>query len=213
MHTKPESPAGRQAKTTSDGWKGSAARSGTLPQLSAKLRAVRQQRNLSLAEVAEGTQISASFLSLVENGKSDITIGRLTRLVEFLGISITDLIPAEPPADPHIVRRDERRQLHSAVEDIDIALLTPDTNRLMMPLLLEFEPGAERAEYGSHDSGTQEFLHVISGELILEIDGAATRRLRAGDSAYYAGDRPHLFRNASKQRPLRLLCVNSPAVL
>jgi quercetin dioxygenase-like cupin family protein len=157
--------------------------------------------------------MSASFISLVENGRSDITIGRLTRLIEFLGISITDLIPAEQPADPHIVRRNERRQLHSTVEDIDVALLTPDTNRLMMPLLLEFQPGAERAEYGTHDPGTQEFLHVIAGELILEIDGAVTRRLRAGDSAYYAADRPHLFRNGSKQRPLKLLCVNSPAVL
>src|SRR5882672_9484931 len=82
-----------------------AARGQTLPQLSAKLRAARKQRNLSIAAVADGTQISASFLSLVENGKSDITIGRLTRLIEFLGISITDLITGEEPADPHIVRR------------------------------------------------------------------------------------------------------------
>lgn len=212
MDTKLKPKARDQAEATGDPPEALNAHNGALPQLSTKLRAARQQRNLSLAEVADGTQISASFLSLVENGKSDITIGRLTRLVEFLGISITDLIHAEQPADAHIVRRDERRRLFSAVEDIDVALLTPDTNRLMMPLLLEFEPGAERAEYGTHAPGTQEFLHVIAGELALEIDGV-TRRLRAGDSAYYDGDRPHLFRNASKQRPLKLLCVNSPAVL
>ena len=184
-----------------------------LPVLSAKLRSTRQQRNLSLTDVAEATQISASFLSLVENGKSDITIGRLTRLVEFYGISITDLLPAQVPTDAHVVRRGEGHRLRSAVEEIDVALLTPDTDRAMMPMLLEFEPGAQRAEYGSHARGTEEFLHVIAGELILELEGSEPRRLHSGDSAYYPGDHPHLLRNASRTRPLRVLCVNNPPVL
>jgi transcriptional regulator with XRE-family HTH domain len=49
----------------------------------AQLRALRGARRLSLGDVAKGTGISASFLSLVENGRSDITIGRLTRLVDY----------------------------------------------------------------------------------------------------------------------------------
>ena len=59
----------------------------------AHLHQARRARNLSLADVAEATSISASFLSLVENDKSDITIGRLVRLIEFYGISIADLLP------------------------------------------------------------------------------------------------------------------------
>ena len=205
--------AGSRIPSASDGGRPAAGRRSAVPTMSGRLRALRLERNLSLSEVADATQISASFLSLVENGKSDITIGRLTRLVEFFGISITDLLPQQEPETPHIVRKEERQRLHSSVEDIDVALLTPDTDRQMMPMLLEFEPGAERAEYGRHRPGTEEFLHVISGELILEVEGAGSRRLRAGDSAYYPGDQPHLFRNASKNRPLRLLCVNAPPVL
>src|SRR4051812_28348017 len=53
--------------------------------LGAALRGLRRARRLSLQDVAEATAISASFLSLVETGKSDITIGRLVRLVEFYG--------------------------------------------------------------------------------------------------------------------------------
>jgi XRE family transcriptional regulator, regulator of sulfur utilization len=188
-------------------------RASTLPVLSAKLRGLRQGGGLSLSEVADATGISASFLSLVENGKSDITIGRLTRLVEFYRVSITDLLPPHPAADAHVVRRGEGHRLHSVAEDIDIELLTPDTHRAMMPLLLEFKPGAERAEYGSHASGTEEFVHVISGVLILELAGSEPRRLRSGDSAYYPGDHPHLFRNGSRTRPLRVLCINDPPVL
>ena len=45
--------------------------------LGARLRELRRSRGVSLAEVAEGTGISASFLSTVEKGKSDITVSRL----------------------------------------------------------------------------------------------------------------------------------------
>ena len=179
--------------------------------LGAKLRSLRLGRKLSLNTVADATGISASFLSLVENGKSDITIGRLTRLVDFYGISIVDLIPAPEPEDPDVVRRGEARRLHSESEGIDIFLLTSDMDRAMMPQLLEFEPGAGLAEYGRHEG--EEFVHVIEGEMELEVQGSAARILRAGDSAYYPADRPHLFRNASEDKPLRIACVDTPPTL
>ena len=52
-------------------------------ELGGALRALRRERKLSLGDVSSATGISASFLSLVENGKSDITVGRLMRLAGF----------------------------------------------------------------------------------------------------------------------------------
>ena len=176
--------------------------------LGSTLRAARLARGFSLGQVAAATDISRSFLSLVENGKSDITIGRLTRLIDHYGISVADLIQSAPPADAEIIRPLERRQLHSEAEGIDFLLLTPDTERTMMPMLVEFEPGAGLAEHGRH--GGEEFIIVLSGELELELEGSAPRRLRAGDAAYYSAERPHRFRNASSRRRLRILCVDSP---
>lgn len=176
--------------------------------LGAKLRALRTARGLSLNDVADGTQISSSFLSLVENGRSDITIGRLTRLIEFFGISITDLVSVAEPEDPDIIRKDERPRLRSRTEGIEVFMLTPDRNRAMMAMLLELKPGAGRAEYGEHPG--EEFVHVIRGELLLDVKGSEPRRLRAGDSAYYPGDRPHMFQNASDEKSLRIICIDTP---
>lgn len=175
------------------------------------LRALRQDRGLTLAQVAEGTQISASFLSLVENERSDITIGRLTRLMQFYGVSLTDLMPHAHGSDPDIVHQHERRRLHSPAEGLDVFMLTPESSRGMMPMLLEFEPGAGRRDYGQHAG--QEFLFVLQGELVLELDGAKPRHLQAGDSAYYPGERPHILRNASDSKPMSLICVDSTRVL
>lgn len=169
---------------------------------------MRAGRGLSVRQVAEAAGISASFLSLVETGRSDITIGRLVRLVEFFDVSLLDLLPEQPTVDGHIVRQDEIRLIRSTVEGIDIHLLTPDTDRTMMPMLLTFDPGAALAEKGQHPG--EEWVHVLEGELVLELEGLEPRVLFAGDSAYYASTHPHSFRNGNATKPLRLVCVDTP---
>jgi transcriptional regulator with XRE-family HTH domain len=180
----------------------------TATHLGAMLRGIRTSRRLSLAEVSQATEISPSFLSLVELGKSDITIGRLTRLAEFYKISFADLLGGEEARDADVVRVDERRLIHSPAEGIDVYLLSSDTRRTMMAMLLEVEPSAELAEYGRHQG--EEFVHVVEGTLVLEIEGSTPRTLEAGDSAHYSAERPHLFKNGSDTAPLRLICVDSP---
>jgi transcriptional regulator with XRE-family HTH domain len=181
------------------------------PTLAERLRQARVARNLSLAEVAEATDISTSFLSLVERGRSDITIGRLVRLVHFYDISIVDLIPSEGAKSPELVRIQDRRLLHSPAEGIDVFLLGPDTQRTMMPMLLEFEPGAHLAEYGQHEG--EEWVYVLEGRLSLEFEDSEPTQLEPGDGAYYVAKRPHLFRNADAKRRLQVICVDSPPVL
>jgi quercetin dioxygenase-like cupin family protein len=185
-----------------------------LQSLGARLKAVRKARRLSLADVSEATEVSASFLSLVENDKSDIAIGRLVRLIEFYGISIADLLPGDGGGGsyPDVVRSDERRLLHSRSEGIDVYLLTSKTrDRQMMPLQVEIEPGARLAEHGRHLG--EEWVHVLDGRLRLELEGAEPRILHPGDSAYYPSERPHLFVNDDKDRLLRLICVDTPPTM
>lgn len=173
------------------------------------LRAIRLANRRSLSDVAAATGISSSFLSLVENGKSDITVGRLTRLVAFYGVSVADLLPsAGPAADPDVVRRTEQRLLPSPAEGISFYLLGPLVSGLMMPMIVEMEPSARLAEYGRHHG--EEFVHVLEGTLALELEGSEPRILEEGDSAYYSAERPHLFRNARDSGLLRLICVDSP---
>lgn len=77
----------------------------TREQLAASLKELRIRQGHSIAEVAKATDMSKSFVSLVESGRSDITIGRLLRLVTFYGAKIDDLLPRNDTVDPVAVRK------------------------------------------------------------------------------------------------------------
>jgi transcriptional regulator with XRE-family HTH domain len=161
--------------------------------LGAALRALRLERRASLVEVAAATDISKSFLSLVENGRSDITIGRLLRLVNYYGAGMADLFPEEEQQDPIIVKRDAQREVPSPAEGIHVYLLAPNSKRTMNPTLGVIEPGGASAEKASHAG--EEFIHMLEGLLELSFGDAEPVVLEHGDSTYFKAERPHSYRN------------------
>jgi quercetin dioxygenase-like cupin family protein/DNA-binding XRE family transcriptional regulator len=177
------------------------------PQLGRALAELRRRQGYSLHEVAGATGISRSFLSLVENGRSDITMGRLLRLVTFYGAQIADVLPLQQPQDPVVVRRGEEREVRSPAEGMRIGLLAPETEHKMTPSIAVVEPTGASAEYSSHPG--EEFIHVLEGSLTLEFEGADPIRLDEGDSAYFDSERPHGYRN-NNERPVRFLTISTP---
>ncbi len=179
----------------------------TRAQLAAALKDLRVSQGHSLAVVASATNVSKSFLSLVESGKSDITIGRLLRLVTFYGAKIDDLLPQDEPLHPVAVRRGEQRELVSPGEGLQLYLLAPNIERSLTPTLGVLAPTGASAERTTHRG--EEFLYVLAGELTLELEGSEPLKLRKGDSAYFHADRPHSYRN-SGSRIARFLTVAHP---
>jgi len=177
------------------------------PQLGAGLRELRHRKGHSLLEVASATGISRSFLSLVENGRSDITIGRLLRLVAFYGAHISDLLPEPEMHDAIVVRRGEQREVRSPVEGIRISLLATHGERKMAPSLAVVEPTGASAEEASHPG--EEFVYVLEGSITLKLANTEPLVLATGDSAYFKSDRLHSYRNDGKRRA-RFLSVSTP---
>jgi transcriptional regulator with XRE-family HTH domain len=177
--------------------------------LGLRLRTLRKERHLSLDDVAKGSGISRSFLSLLENDRSDVSFSKLIRLVNFYGISVTDIMPdPEVDVDQIIVRREERKHVESPGEGMDVFLLSPDTKHKMMPVVEEFQPGGAMREYSSHEG--EEFLFVLQGEIEVSIEGREPFVLRHGDSAYYSAEVPHRFRNAGEGVALLFAVVTPP---
>jgi transcriptional regulator with XRE-family HTH domain len=158
------------------------------------LREARKARGLSLTEVAEATGISRSLLSLIETGRSDITIGRLGRLAQLYEIRLADLVPEPRHPDPIVVRSDDRPVIHYTAEGIDVEVLAPQGPKQMQALLATLLPGAKMEDYIVQDN--EQFVHVIEGRVRTEFGDGRAIELDAGDSAYYiSGEGGHRHAN------------------
>ena len=175
--------------------------------LGEKLRSLRLERQLSLTKVAASTGISSSFLSLVENGKNDLTVARLIRLVSYYGVAVSDLIPEEEEQPAEILRSEHQRFIPSRSEKMGLYLMTHEGNRAMTPVMATYEVGGGTNEFLSYDSEQWDF--VLEGTLALIFEGDEPIILNAGDSAYYSARRPHKYKNGGKT-PARSLHVRSP---
>lgn len=179
-----------------------------------RLRVLRQERGYSLAQVADTAGVSASFLSLVENGQRGITINRLMRLVRVYDVRLGDLVPDQAieldSREEIVVRGRDARHLESAAEGITMFLLARDTKRAMMPGLFEFEPNGHSAELTSHEG--EEFVYVLKGRIELVVEPDPPHILTPGDTAYFQAERRHAYRNVGKTVARMIAVVTPPSI-
>jgi transcriptional regulator with XRE-family HTH domain len=176
------------------------------------LRQARASRGLSLAAVAAQTGVSRSLLSLIENGRSDITLRKLSLLADLYEVRISELLGSGRDDEcVAVVRHGEMPTLHSSEDRVDMHLLVPDGARAMMGLLIEIGPGGGAQERMSHAG--EELIHVLDGRIVLEVTGSKTVELNAGDSAYYPSDRGHRITNPGEATTARVIVVATPPQL
>jgi transcriptional regulator with XRE-family HTH domain len=172
--------------------------------LGAAVRAAREARGLSLREVARRTELSASFISQIELGKANPSVGTLYALVAVLGVSLNELLggPAEParPADPAswprivapVVRATERRRVQ--MSGVIWERLTAD-DPLVDFLHVEYAPGSascppdDMVRHGGREYGV-----IVSGRLEVQV-GFETYSLEPGDSIHFDSTTPHRLSN------------------
>ena len=177
--------------------------------LGTTLRAMRTARGLSLAQVAKSTGISRSLLSLIETGRSDITIGRLTRLALLYDIRLAELVPEPRHPDPIVVRADDRQVLRYPAEAVDVEVLVPDGPHSMQALLATFAPMARMQDYIPQPN--EQFTHLIEGRVRTEFADGRELVLEAGDSAtYVSGDGGHRHANLGDDVARMLIVIRRP---
>ena len=171
-----------------------------------RVRALRLERNLSLAELSAKAGISIGALSQIERGMSSLRVRVIWPLAAALDIEPGALIGDGGDAvnDLYCVRAGSRRSLPVRSEGIAKQLLSPPAAALT-GLLVTVEPGGGTAEAYAHAG--HEFGLVISGEVELTIDDAKYA-LKSGDSFAFKSTLVHAFRNAGTER-CQIIWVNT----
>lgn len=167
------------------------------PDVGVNLRLLRQDRGLTLQDLAERSGVSKAMLNQIEAGKSSPSIALAWKIANGLGVPFGALLGEAMPGDFLVHPRAQVQVLYS--EDRRLctrALFPPGDARAAELYELALEPGAvENAQ--SHLPGTREQIYVTAGQLTVET--AENRaELAAGDVLFFCADRPHRYHNPGR---------------
>ena len=174
--------------------------------LGRRLRTLRTKRKVPLSTVSAVTGISASFLSLLEQGRTDVSLGRLLPLLDYYGLELSDILVDRSGPGDHVVRHAERPILFSPAEGIEVFLASRDQRRAFVPLVVEFSAGSVMVNWSRHEG--DEFLMVLEGRLEIEFADADPLLLDCGDSLFITGQRDHRMAALDRQ-PARAIIVTT----
>jgi len=173
-----------------------------------RIRDRRKELGLSLRELAEQVDLTASFLSQVERDLTSPSIESLSRISQALEVPVFHFL-IEPGGQCPVVRRDARTLLNLPDSNLVYQLLTPDLNRTMEAFLAEREPGQEKITVKLREE-TEEFIYVLAGQLEIELSGEVYL-LGPGDTVYFEG---HSLQRlvARGDETLRFISVITPPI-
>ena len=192
-------------------------RSTDHPPIGDRLRATRQERGLSLRELAERLGVSPSLISQVETGRARPSVGTLYAIASELNVSLDELLfpdadpsrarpPATPPPAalrggmPHDpVQRAGSRKAIRLGSGVVWERLTSESLADAEFLHVTYEVGgASCPEHEFQRHNGQEWGYVLSGRLGVTI-GFDDHQLQPGDAIAFESSIPHRLYNAGNE--------------
>ena len=156
--------------------------------LGERVRERRKELGLSLKDLASRTELSASFLSLVERNINNPSLDSLYRIAEALDVPqfyfSVDSYAAANAQNP-VVRRNERIQITFPPGDVTSELLVPNLRNRLEVFISRVAPTAGNVAR-TPKTESEECLFVMEGTLRVVLHDQEYL-LQAGDSIYIHG--------------------------
>jgi transcriptional regulator with XRE-family HTH domain len=177
-------------------------------QLGRRLRELRTSRGLRLADLARESGLSVSFLSQVEQGQSDIAVGRLMRIAHALQVPLTELVDLPSTPSRSLVRAGERATLPTPTKGLKIELLADSLSAGEIYAISHLASGASVETRGDRPPGQAYFIYMLDGPAVIEFASGDAVNLAEGDSISFTSEDFRRLTNA-RDATTRLLWVSS----
>lgn len=174
--------------------------------IGARVRALREERRLTLDGLARMAEVSRAMLSRIERGESSPTAQLLVKVCGGLGITLSALFAStEAPASPVSRRADQPVWRDPASGYLRRNVSPPGSGSAVEVVEVEFPPGGGVSFDNRRVAGADQHVWVLDGALELEL-GDEAFRLEAGDCLVMRFGRPVRFSNPTP-RPVRYAVV------
>ena len=198
----------RTQEAEGQGWKRDEADRALIVELGVRLKAVREQRRLSLTQLSEISGIPAATLSRIENSKMSPTAGVLARVMVGLDIDWNDLVGPKQlkPGEKLLSYAAPEGGDYSEVRGFTARVLHPHDAASTQPLIFDIHL-RELSEVGLFGHPGEEFCYVLAGTLVFHAEGQPPRVMPTGSSVLFDSRIPHAYLTAGPDIAKILLVV------
>ncbi|MCP4493536.1 MAG: helix-turn-helix domain-containing protein [Gammaproteobacteria bacterium] len=157
-----------------------------------KIRAIRCEHNLTQQQLSALAHVSRATLATIEKDNSNPSLAVVHKIACALKVSIDELIVESHQRIRLLKQKDMRK-----VESHDQIYLSTEVSAANNHHFSQniFSIKANSCYQGKpHPPGSQEYLHILEGEVILEAGGEDIH-LSTGDSASFGGNIHHSYSN------------------
>lgn len=165
--------------------------------VSKNIKRLRQEKDLSLDELAKISGVSKSMLAQIERGSGNPSLSTLWKIANGMMVPFDTLV-SQPRSSYEIVRISDAAAIEGDGSGLkNYVLFSGDESQRFSVYYLEVQPGC-RWDSEMHMRGTTEFITVFSGELKLSV-GEDSFVLKARESIRFKADVPHCYENIGNE--------------
>lgn len=160
-----------------------------------RLRQLRRAHGLSQRDLAQRTGVNNAMISLIENNRTNPSVGVLKRVLDGIPISLADFFALEVEASRQVFfQADELTEIGEG--KVSYRQVGRGMKDLALQILSErYRPGADTGKAMLRHSAEEGGI-IIAGRLEVTV-GKDKRVLGPGDAYYFDSRVPHRFRNVS----------------
>ena len=160
--------------------------------VSENIKRIRQEKNLSLGDLAKLSDVSKSMLAQIEKGEGNPTLSTLWKIANGMQVSFNTLI-AQPKLPYKVTKLAEIEPILDMNGGLKNYSLFSDIENNFS--VYQIEVGKEISWISeAHLCGTAEFVIVIQGTLEIKLE-EKTFILKKGENLWFKADVPHSYCN------------------
>mgnify|MGYP001178065255 CR=1 FL=1 len=182
--------------------------------LGQKLREIRHHKGFKLNEVAEGADLSISFISLIERDKASISVENLNKLASFYNVRLFQVFQDIEEEDAHVVSKASLDAASTPTSDkkTTFFMLSSDDNLSFNAYLVQIPPSIYEDEIRLKKGET--FIYVKEGSLNIFLPNQKPIQMSMGDTAHLTSYKGTFIKNASEDVLAKVvMVVSSTAVV
>lgn len=188
-----------------------------------RLKYFRLSKGITIKELAEATNLSSSFISLIENDKTDVSFSNMQKILKYFDLTIADLTKHQPSGGKMVRLNDAKNITKVRLADagyigpdeqgtIILELVSTKNKKKIWPGYFIMKPGAV---LGPMQHKGEEFSHIIQGIFEVKLTDPKSGEeeihlLHKGDTIYHPSTYLHTYKNLSKKDGIFLAAVTPP---